>query len=147
MGRVSGSGIEIGEEILISRDVEVKDTPPGFSDESGHEEGCTEVRRSGRQIKHQGPKCYRDPITHSVNLICSEADITDLNKAALALYRIKLATFKTRTDEPVKTRYGLLKRYLFRRKFGCASLDITKTWNVAWQIPLSSNLLRKREST
>ena len=46
--------------------------PSGFSDESRHEDGSTARRRNGRPIKNQGLKRYEDPITHLVELICSE---------------------------------------------------------------------------
>ena len=57
MGRVSGSdanqGVQmLAEELLTSRDAVAEDTPPGFSDESGQEEGSTAVRRSDRQLKN-----------------------------------------------------------------------------------------------
>ena len=82
------------EEILTSRDraaegdVENRpNTPSGFSDESFREEtdGSPLARRSGRQTRNQGPSRHGDPIKHSVRLICSEADITDLNRPALEL--------------------------------------------------------------
>ena len=124
------------EDILTSRKAEVEDTPPGFSDESGQEDGPIAVRRRGRPNKNQGPKRYVDSVTHSIKLFCSEEDIIDLNKAALEAYRIRLANFKTKTEEPVETRFGMIERHLFSRKFGCASLHITKTWNAAWRVPL-----------
>ena len=97
------------EEILTSRDKAAEEsqlnTSPGFSDESCPEDNgnTTAVRRSGRQRKHQGPRRYGDPIKHSVRLIWSKANITDLNKAALEAYHIKLARFKTDTNKPVES--------------------------------------------
>ena len=124
------------EDILTSKEAEVEDTPSGFSDESGQEDGLIAVRRRGRPNKNQTPKRYIDPVTHSIKLICSEEDIIDLNKAALEAYRIRLANSKTKTEELVETRFGMLERHLLRKKFGCASLHITKTWNAAWRVPL-----------
>ena len=57
--------------------------------------------------------------------------MTDLNKAALEAYRVKLATFKADANKPVETKLGLLEKHLFRRKFGSEAMDITKTWNAA----------------
>ena len=96
------------------------------------------MRRSERQTKNKGPSRYGSPVKHSVKLITSQHDITDLNKAALEAYRIKLATFKTDVNKPVETKIGLLEKHLFRRKFGSEALDITKTWNAAWRVPLNS---------
>ena len=127
------------QDILASGNAEVEDTPPGFSDGSGQEDGPIAVRRRGRANKNQGPKRYVHPVTHSIKLICSEEDIKDLKKAALEAYRIRLANFKTKTEEPVGTRLGLLERHLSRRKFGCASLDITKTCSVEVPLQLKTN--------
>ena len=77
-------------DILISRDSDREalesqmDTPPGFLDEPNKDKHDTAIpnRRSGGQTKNQGPKRYGDPIKHSVRLICSEDDITNLNKTA-----------------------------------------------------------------
>ena len=124
------------EEILTFKDAAEEGdyyiTPSGFSDESG--EGETSVRKSGRTTK--GPSRYGDPIKHSVKLISSEEEITDLNKAALEAYRIKLATFKSDTKKPIESKFGLLERHLFRRKFGSEALDINRSWNAEWRVPL-----------
>ena len=37
----------------------------------------------------------------------------------------------------MESKFGLLEKHLFRRKFGSEALDITKTWNAAWRVPLS----------
>ena len=73
-----------------------QDTAPGFSDESGRDEhqGTIQLRQSSRHPKNQGPKRYAEPVKHSVRLICSEDEITELNMAALEAYRLKLPTFK-----------------------------------------------------
>ena len=114
------------------------DTTPGFSDKSNKDEHDTAIpiRRSGRQMKNQGPRRYGDPIKHSVQLICLEADIKDLNKAALEVYRPKLAIFETHTNKPTETKMGLFERHNFRRKFGYASLDMRRSWNAPWRLPL-----------
>ena len=89
------------EGILKTREEEANndsqlDTPPGFSDESGRDErqGTIQVMRSSRQIKNQGLKRYGEPVKHSVRLVCSEDEITDLNLAELEAYRLKLAKSK-----------------------------------------------------
>ena len=86
--------------------------------------------------KNKGPSRFGNPVKHSVKIITTEQDITDLNKAAFEAYRIKLATFKTDVNKPVETKLGLLEKHLFRRKIGSEALDITKTWNAAWRVPL-----------
>ena len=82
------------------------------------------------------PNRYGNPVKQSVKLITTEKEKTDLNKAALEAYRIKLATFKTEVNKPVETKLGLLEKHLFRRKFESEALDITKTWNAARRVPL-----------
>ena len=81
------------EEILKSTDGASDDVhsnaPLGFSNESGNSE--VTVRRSGRQNKSKAPSRYGNPVKHSVKLIKSQQVITDLNKAALEAYRLKLA--------------------------------------------------------
>ena len=113
-------------------DDEDSNNPPGFSDES--EEGETSVRRSGRSKK--GPSRYGDPIKHSVKSISYHNDLLDLNQAALEAYRIKLATFKPDSTNSVETKFGLLEKHLFRRKFGSEALDINRSWNAEWRVPL-----------
>ena len=145
------------EDILTSRDAEQSDddvhmdTPPGCSDESSkdeHQGSIAQIRRSNRQTKNQGPKRYGDPAQHSVRLICSEEDLTDLNKAALEAYRLKLARLKTDTNKLAETKLGILERHLFRKKFGYASLDVTRSWNASWWVPLKFYFPKKeREAT
>ena len=100
------------EDILTSRDAEQgdddvhTDTLPGFSDESSkdeHQGSIAPIRRSNRQTKNKGPKRYGDPVQHSVRLICSEEDLTDLKKAALEAYRLKRARIKTDTNKLAET--------------------------------------------
>ena len=123
-------------EILQSKeDAEVEEesmNPPGFSDESEVEE--TSVRKSGRTKK--GPTRYGNPIKHSVKSISYQNNLLDLNQAALDAYRIKLANFKPGASNSVETKFGLLEKHLFRRKFGSEALDITRSWNAEWRIPL-----------
>ena len=107
---------------------------PGLLDESGETE--VPIRRSGRQKKNKGPIRYGNPVTHSIKLIKTDQDRTDLNKAALEAYRVNLVTLKSDVSKPIETKLGLLGKHLFRRKFGSEALDITKTWNAAWQVPL-----------
>ena len=86
------------------------DPPPGFSDESSkdeHQGSIAPIRRSNRQTKNQGPKRYGDPVKHSVRLLCSEVDLTDLNKAALEAYRLKLVRLKTDTNKLAETKLGI----------------------------------------
>ena len=105
-----------------------------LSDESGESE--VPVRRSERQAKNKGPSRFKNPVKHSIKLITTEQDITDLNKAALEAYRVKISTFKSDVNKPVETKLGLLEKHLFRRQFGSDALDITKTWNAAGWVPL-----------
>ena len=123
-------------EILQSREDAEDDeellNPPGFSDESELEE--TSVRKSGRTKK--GPSRYGNPIKHSVKSISFQNNLLDLNQAALEAYRIKLANFKPGASNSVETKFGLLEKHLFRRKFGSEALDITRSWNAEWRIPL-----------
>ena len=119
------------------KDEEESNNPPVFSDESEVEE--TSVRKSGRSKK--GPTRYGNPIKHSVKSISYHNDILDLNQAALEAYRIKLANFKPDVLNSVETKFGLLEKHLFRSKFGSEALDINRSWNAEWRIPL---LLRKR---
>ena len=113
---------------------ERSNAPPGFSDESGDTE--VPIRRSGRQTKNKGSIGFGNPVTHSIKLITTNQDITDLNKAALEACRVRLATLKPDVSRPTETKFGLLEKHLFRRKFGSEGLDISKTWNAEWQVPL-----------
>ena len=80
--------------------------PSRFSDKSSHEdESVTNVRRSGGAKKNQVPKGFGYPNTLSIKEIVTDADIMDLNKAALEAYRIKLARFEKITDKPIETRF------------------------------------------
>ena len=60
----------------------------------------------------------------------------DLNKAALESYRIKLATFKPDTKNSVESKFGLLEKHLLKRKLGSEALDINRSWNAEWRVPL-----------
>ena len=60
---------------------EGSNAPPGFSDESGESE--VRVRRSGRPTKNKGPSRFGNPVKHSIKLITTDQDITDLNKATM----------------------------------------------------------------
>ena len=124
-------------EILQSKeDADVEDesmNPPGFSDESEVEE--TSVRKSGRAKK--GPTRYGNPIKHSVKAISYENDLLDLNRAALEAYRVKLANFRPGASNSVETKFGLLEKHLFRRKFGSEALNINQSWNAEWRVPLN----------
>ena len=106
----------------------------GFSDESGDTE--VPIRRSGRQTNNKGPIRFGNPVTHSIKLITTDQDVTDLNKAALEAYRVRLATLKPDVSRPIETKLGLLEKHLFRRKIGSEALNISKTWNAEWQVPL-----------
>ena len=123
-------------DILNSKETTGEDedsnNPPDFSDES--EEGETSVRRSGRTTK--GPSRYGDPIKHSVKSISYQNDPLDLNQAALEACRVKLATFKPDKTNSVETKFGLLEKHLFRRKFGSGALDINRSWSAEWRVPL-----------
>ena len=124
-------------EILQSKeDADVEDesmNPPGFSDESEVDE--TSVRKSGRAKK--GPTRYGNPIKHSVNAISYQNDLLDLNRAALEAYRVKLANFRPGASNSVETKFGLLEKHLFRRKFGSEALNINRSWNAEWRVPLN----------
>ena len=124
-------------EILQSKeDADVEDesmNPPGFSDESEVED--TSVRKSGRAKK--GPTRYGKPIKHSVKAIEDQNDLLDLNRAALEAYRIKLANFRPGASNSVETKFGLLEKHLFRRKFGSEALNINRSWNAEWRVPLN----------
>ena len=113
-------------------DDEESNNPPGFSDESEEEE--TSVRKSGRSKK--GPSRYGDPIKHSVKSKSYHNDLLDLNQAELEAYRIKLAVFKPDSTNSVETKFGLLEKHPFRRKFGSEALDINRSWNAEWRVPL-----------
>ena len=106
--------------------------PPGFSDVS--EEEGTSVRTSGRSKK--GPSRYSDPIKQSEKPISYYNDLLDLNQAALEAYRTKLVTFKPDSTNSVKTKFGLLEKHLLRRKFGSEALEINRSWNAEWRVPL-----------
>ena len=137
--QVLTSGVQqSAEDILKSTDMggeENNNAPPGFLDESGDSD--VTVRRSERHTKNKEPNRYGNPVKHSVELISSQQDITDLNKAALEAYRMKLATFRTDVNKPVETKLGLLEKHLFRRKFGSEALDISRNWNALWRVPLN----------
>ena len=105
------------------------------SDESGDIDAT--VRRSERTTKNKGPSRYGNPYKHSGKLISSNQDLTDLNMAALEAYRIKLAKFRTDVNKPEDTKMGLLEKHLFRRKFGSEALDISRSWNASWRVPLN----------
>ena len=124
-------------EILQSKeDVDVEDesmNPPGFSDESEVED--TSVRKSGRAKK--GPTRYGNPIKHSVKAIEDQNDLLNLNRAALEAYRIKLANFRPGASNSVETKFDLLEKHLFRRKFGSEALNINRSWNAEWRVPLN----------
>ena len=96
---------------------------------------------------NKAPSRYGNPIKYSVKLISSEQDITELNKAALEAYRIELANFRTDVNKPVDTKLGLLEKHLFRRKFGSAALNVSRTWNASWRVPLNfdDDIPEKRE--
>ena len=72
-----------------------------------------------------------------MNLVSSDQDLADLNMAALEAYRIKLANFRTDVNEQEESKLGLLDKHLFRRKFGSEALDISKSWNASWRVPLN----------
>ena len=126
------------EEILKSTDGTSDDVhsnaPLGFSDKSGDSE--VTVRRSGRQNKSKAPSRYGSPVKHSVKLIKSQQVITDLNKAALEAYRMKLAPFRADANKPIESELGLSEKQLLRRKFGSEALDISRSWNSSWRVPL-----------
>ena len=133
------------EQILTAKaDAIVEVPPPGFSDDSDQEEEQTVVRRSGRQSKNQGPKRYGIPVSLSLKLIGCEVDITDLKMAALEAYRIRLANFEKETGKLTESKFGLLERQLFWRRFGHSSLDISKSWNSSWRMPLQFETEKKQ---
>ena len=109
--------------------------PPGFSYESGDSDAT--VRRSERTTQNKGPIRYGNPYKHSVKLVSFNQDFIDLNKAALEAYRIKLANFRPDVSKPEVSNLGLLEKHLFRRKFGSEALDIAKSWNASWRVPLN----------
>ena len=126
---------KIAENILNSPDFEAeqnKNLLPGFSYESGDSEAT--ARRSERNTKSKGPKRYGNPVKYSIKLVSPQQDVTDLNKAALEAYRVKLANFRTDANKPEETKLGLLEKHFFRRKFGIEALDISKTWNASWRV-------------
>ena len=88
INQVLTRGVQNEAEKLLTQQAELVDNcrPPGFSDESDKGEDTTTVRRSSRQTKNQGPKRYGSPVSHSVELISCEDDITELNLAALEAY-------------------------------------------------------------
>ena len=135
-------------DILHSKEIveerEECNNPPGFSDESEVEE--TSVRKSGRSKR--GPTRYGNPIKHSVRSISYHNNLLDLNQAALEAYRIKLANFKPDASNSVETKFGLLEKHLFRRKFGSEALDINRSWNAEWRVPLQlmRNTKKKTEN-
>ena len=74
-----------------------------------------------------------------MKLVSSEKDLVDLNRAALEAYGIKLANFRSDVNKPEESKLGLLEKHLFRRKFGSEALDVSKSWNASWQVPLNFN--------
>ena len=138
MDQVLTRGVQKEAEAILKNadgsEDERSSAPPGFSDEPGETEAP--IRRSGRQTKNKGPIRFGNPVTHSIKLITSNQDITDLNKAALEAYRVRLATLKPDVSRPIETKLGLLEKHLFRRKFGSEALDISKMWNAEWRVPL-----------
>ena len=126
------------EEILKSSNAEEEfniNAPPGFSDESGDSEAT--VKRSDRSTKNKGQSRYGNSYKHSVKLVTSEQDLVDLSMAALEAYRIKLANFRSDVNKPEKSKLGFLEKHLFRRKYGSEALDISKSWNASWRVPLN----------
>ena len=126
------------EEILKSSNAEEEihiKAPPGFSDESG--DGEPTIRRSDRATKSKDPNRYGNPYKHSVKLVTSEEDLIVLKMAAVEAYRIKLANFRSDANKPEESKLGLLEKHLFRRKFGSEALDVSKSWNASWRVPLS----------
>ena len=121
-GQVLTRGFQKTAEIILkTREEEPNndsqlDTTPGFSDESGrdeHQRNTTQVRRSNRQTKNQGPKRYGETVKHSVHLICSEDKITDLNMAALEAYRLKVAKFKADNNNAAESSNNLYSALFF----------------------------------
>ena len=126
------------EEILKSFNTEEElniNALSGFLDESADSEAP--IRRSDRSTKNKGPSRYGNPYKHSVKLVTSEQDLVDLNMAALEAYRIKLAYFRADVNKPEESKLGLLEKHLFRRKFGSEALNISKSWNASWRLPLN----------
>ena len=72
-----------------------------------------------------------------MKLVTSEQDLADLNMAALEAYRLKLANFRSDVNKPEESELELLEKHLFRRKFGSEALDISKSWNASWRVPLN----------
>ena len=89
------------------------------------DQGSTNVRRSKRTTKNQGPKRLGSPVKPSVKYISAD-DEADVNEMALEQYRFGLANVKTDKNNPMETRLKLLERHLFRKKFGYAALDTTQ---------------------
>ena len=126
--------------------VSEKDTafepPHGVSDESSAEESG--VRRSSRQTKNKEPKCFGDPIKHSIKEVSA-----DLSGGHYSRWHFKntgggLGTSKNEVIGQSKLR--MLERHLFRQKFGYATLDKGVDWNPSWKktrIERSKNVLQK----
>ena len=118
-------------------------SPSGISDESVvDDQGGTNVRRSKRTTKSQGPKRLGSPVKHSVKYICAD-DEAATNEMALEQYRSGLANVKTDKNNPMETRLKLLERHLFRIKFGYAALETTQPWSTQWKVPLE---IKKKET-
>ena len=101
-------------------------SPSRISDDSVvDDQGGTNVRRSKRTTKNQGPKRLGSPVKHSIKYISAD-DEADVNEMALEQYRSGLANVKTNKNNPIETRLKLLERHLFRKKFGYAALDTTQ---------------------
>ena len=124
-----------------SQPISEKDTafepPQGFFDESSAEESS--VRRSFRQTKNKEPKRFGDPIKHSIKEITENLTGGALLKTALKDYLRRLRDFKERSDRPVESKLKRLKRHLFMRKFGYATLDEGVDWNPSWEVELEEN--------
>ena len=140
-------GLQMTAEEIIKSKVEDKNevelgSPSGVSDDSVvDEQGGTNVRRSTRATKNQGPKRFGSPVKHSVKHISAD-DENAINEMALEQYRLGLANVKTDKHNPMETRLKLLERHLFRKKFGYAALDTTQPWSNQWKVPLE---IKKKE--
>ena len=110
------------------------DTPHGLYNESSVEKlAGSKVRQSGRVNKNQGPKRFGDLIKSVVKIDSTDAEIADPK------YHLNLAKFKTQTVMSTETGLKLVERNVFRRNFGYAALDMTRTWKAAWKVRLDIN--------
>ena len=96
-----------------------------------------DVENYSVQFKNKGPSRYGNPYKHSVKLVSSNQDLIDLNMAAIEAYRIKLVNFRTDVNKPEDTKLGLLEKHLIRQKFGSEALDVSRSWNASWRVPLN----------